>query len=127
MRSGHAFATLLCAWWALPRPAAALDPSKTLSQCTVDVWQVRDGLPGTWVRGITQTPDGYLWINVSGGVARYDGARVTRLEAPRSMELNMFDVQNMFVTPNGTLWIAPAYSEPLCVNRDILARCVPRS
>jgi signal transduction histidine kinase/ligand-binding sensor domain-containing protein len=126
MRSGHVLATLLIAWWAFPRPASALDPSKTLSQCTVDVWQVRDGLPGTWVRGITQTPDGYLWINVSGGVARYDGARVTRLEAPRTMELNMFDVQDIFVTPAGTLWIAPAYSEPLCVTRDNLARCLPK-
>ena len=125
MRSGHAFATLLIAWWAFPRPAQALDPSKGLSQCTVDVWQVRDGLPGTWVRGITQTPDGYLWINVSGGVARYDGARVTRLEAPRTMELNMFDVQDMFVSSTGTLWIAPAYSEPLCLTRDNLARCLP--
>jgi signal transduction histidine kinase/ligand-binding sensor domain-containing protein len=126
MRPGHAIAMLLIACWAVPRPAAALDPAKTLSQCTVDVWQVRDGLPGTWVRGITQTPDGYLWINVSGGVARYDGARVTRLEAPRSMELNMFDVQDMFVTAKGTLWIAPSYSDPLCLDRETLARCAPK-
>jgi signal transduction histidine kinase/ligand-binding sensor domain-containing protein len=127
MRPGKAAATLLLACWAVPRPAAALDPGKALSQCTVDVWQVRDGLPGTTVRGITQTPDGYLWINVAGGVARYDGARITRLEAPRSIELQMFDVQDMFLGEDGALWLTPAYSDPLCLRRESLARCLPGS
>jgi len=125
MRLGIPSATLLLACWAFPRPAVALDPGKTLSQCTVDVWQVRDGLPGTTVRGITQTADGYLWINVAGGVARYDGARITRLEAPRAIELQMFDVQDMFLGEDGTLWMAPAYSDPLCLRRESLARCLP--
>src|SRR5437762_1815595 len=87
----------------IARPSAAIHTAKTLAQCTVDVWQVRDGLPGTWVRGIAQTPDGYLWINVSGGVARYDGARITRLEAPHDLEVHLFDVQDMFTTADGTL------------------------
>jgi signal transduction histidine kinase/ligand-binding sensor domain-containing protein len=123
MRKRIAFATLLAALGA--RPAAALDPGKSLSQCTADVWQVRDGLPGASVRGIAQTPDGYLWINVAGGVARYDGARVTRLEAPRSMELHLFDVTDMFVTETGTLWLAPAYADPLCLRGESLTRCFP--
>jgi signal transduction histidine kinase/ligand-binding sensor domain-containing protein len=122
MRSRFAFATLLTALWAWP--AAALDPTKSLSQCTVDVWQVRDGLPGAAVRGITQTPDGYLWINAAGGMARYDGARLTRLEAPRSMELHLFDVQDLLVRDDGTLWLGPAYSDPLCLRRDSLVRCL---
>jgi signal transduction histidine kinase/ligand-binding sensor domain-containing protein len=127
MRFGKAFATLFLACLAFPRSAVALDPGKTLSQCTVDIWQVRDGLPGTTVRGITQTADGYLWINVAGGVARYDGARVTRLEAPRSIELQMFDVQDMFLGEDGALWFAPAYSDPLCLRRESLTRCLSTS
>jgi signal transduction histidine kinase/streptogramin lyase len=119
------FATLLLGPWAWP--AAALDPGKSLSQCTVDVWQVRDGLPGASVRGITQTPDGYLWINAAGGLARYDGARVTRLEAPRTMELHLFDVQDMFVTDEGTLWLSPSYADPLCLRREALVRCLPET
>jgi signal transduction histidine kinase/ligand-binding sensor domain-containing protein len=127
MRTGIALATFLLCCWAFPRPAAALDPGKTLSQCTVDVWQVRDGLPGTTVRGITQTPDGYLWINTAGGVARYDGARITRLEVPRPLELQMFDVQDMFLADDGALWLATAYSDPLCLRRESLAPCLASS
>src|SRR3954447_12174022 len=125
MRLHPVIAALLVAGWA--GPASALDPGKMLSQCTVDVWQVRDGLPGTSVKGITQTPDGYLWINVAGGVARYDGARVTRLEVPRSQELPLFDVQDMFVGDDGALWLAPAYADPLCLRRESLTRCLSSS
>jgi signal transduction histidine kinase/streptogramin lyase len=124
MRLGKAFAMLLSASWAVARPAAALDPAKSLSQCTVDVWQVRDGLPGAMVRSIAQTPDGYLWINTFGGVARYDGARLTRLEGPRAAELSLHDVQEMRLTEGGTLFLAPAYSDPLCMRNEALGPCL---
>src|SRR4051812_27484596 len=38
-------------------------------------WQTDDGLPNNMVLGITQTPDGYLWIATSTRVARFDGVR----------------------------------------------------
>jgi ligand-binding sensor domain-containing protein len=67
----------------LPQSALALDPEKGLSECTVVVWGLRDGLSGTMVRRIAQTPDGYLWIAAFGAISRFDGAR----SSPRSFPL----------------------------------------
>jgi ligand-binding sensor domain-containing protein len=33
-------------------------------------WQTKDGLPQNTPYAITQTPDGYLWVGTSGGLAR---------------------------------------------------------
>src|SRR5260370_37770492 len=40
------------------------------------VWRTQDGLPENRIRAICQTPDGYLWIGTSGGLARFDGVRL---------------------------------------------------
>jgi hypothetical protein len=40
-------------------------------------WTVQDGLPQDIVRGISQTPDGYLWIATLDGLVRFDGVRFT--------------------------------------------------
>jgi signal transduction histidine kinase/ligand-binding sensor domain-containing protein len=125
MSRRNAFVAVLFGAALFATPAFALDPGKTLSQCTVDVWQLRDGLPGTWVREITQTPDGYLWVNTFGGVARFDGARFVRLEGPPRAVRNTFDVGDLMVARDGTMWMAPAYSEPLCVHDDKLDICIP--
>src|ERR1700730_316295 len=39
------------------------------------VWRTQDGLPENRVRTIAQTPDGYLWLGTSSGLARFDGVR----------------------------------------------------
>ena len=44
---------------ALPQPARALDPDKPLDAYTVEIWGARNGLPSSFVRAISQTPDGY--------------------------------------------------------------------
>jgi len=36
-------------------------------------WTHKDGLPATDVRKIVQTPDGYLWLDTSRGLIRFDG------------------------------------------------------
>ena len=38
---------------------------------------VDSGLPENEVRGITQTPDGYLWIATFNGLVRFDGVHLT--------------------------------------------------
>ena len=75
---------MLASLLAAPPPARALDPGKTLQQCTVQTWRTRDGMPGTWVRSIVQTDEGYLWIATYGGVARYDGERLAHAGGARA-------------------------------------------
>jgi signal transduction histidine kinase/ligand-binding sensor domain-containing protein len=58
-------ATLLC----VIHPAHA--------QYGFENWTVDNGLPENEIRGITQTPDGYLWIATLNGLARFDGVRMT--------------------------------------------------
>jgi ligand-binding sensor domain-containing protein len=36
---------------------------------------VENGLPQSIVKGMAQTPDGYLWIATLDGLARFDGVR----------------------------------------------------
>jgi ligand-binding sensor domain-containing protein len=43
----------------------------------LNVWSADDGLPQNVIRGIAQTPDGYLWIATLDGLARFDGLHFT--------------------------------------------------
>jgi ligand-binding sensor domain-containing protein/signal transduction histidine kinase len=38
-------------------------------------WQTDDGMPDNGVVGVTQAPDGYLWVATGGGLVRFDGIR----------------------------------------------------
>ncbi|MEZ5308827.1 MAG: diguanylate cyclase [Pyrinomonadaceae bacterium] len=42
-----------------------------------DSWTTDEGLPQNGVRGITQTPDGYLWFTTLDGIVRFDGVQFT--------------------------------------------------
>ena len=51
--------------------------SSASAQYRFDVWTADDGLPQNIIRGICQTPDGYLWLATLDGLARFDGVRFT--------------------------------------------------
>ena len=65
---GALFAALTILLWA-GQPAHA--------QYGFEVWTVDNGLPENEVRGISQTPDGYLWIATLNGLVRFDGVHLT--------------------------------------------------
>ena len=47
------------------------------AQYRFDAWTADNGLPQNIIRGMHQTPDGYLWIATLDGVARFDGVHFT--------------------------------------------------
>jgi ligand-binding sensor domain-containing protein/signal transduction histidine kinase len=53
--------------------ARALDPDRPLQQYLRTFWGTRNGFPGGQVNGVSQTPDGYLWIGTDRGLLRFDG------------------------------------------------------
>lgn len=55
-------------------PAAAAN-----SDWSLRTWLSEDGLPDNNVAGLAQTPDGYLWIAMPSGLARFDGVRFEAL------------------------------------------------
>ncbi|MGB2629026.1 MAG: two-component regulator propeller domain-containing protein [Candidatus Acidiferrum sp.] len=64
-----------------------------------------NGLPQNVIRGIHQTPDGYLWIATFDGLARFDGVRFTifnKSTAP-GITTNRFGL--MLGTPDGDIWL----------------------
>lgn len=42
-----------------------------------DTWTTDNGLPQNGVRGLTQTPDGYIWFTTFDGLVRFDGVKFT--------------------------------------------------
>jgi len=75
-----------------------------LAQYGFEVWTVDNGLPENEIRGITQTPDGYLWIATFNGLARFDGIHLTLFnrETPGLLS-NQFGT--MLQGRGGDLWL----------------------
>ena len=71
----------------------------------VDVWDTENGLPGSTVTAIAQTPDGYLWVGTYAGLARFDGVRFVTFDPANTPELSQPSVQGLSLDANGTLWI----------------------
>jgi len=65
-------------------------------------WIPQDGLPDVDISGITQMPDGYLWLATFHGLARFDGVRFTSVS--ESSEPNPIDVSSVLTARDGTLW-----------------------
>src|SRR6202167_3378520 len=74
------------------------------AQYGFEVWTVDSGMPENEIRGITQTPDGYLWIATFNGLARFDGVHLTvfNRETPGLLS-NQFGT--MLQGKAGDLWL----------------------
>ena len=74
------------------------------AQYGFEVWTVDNGMPENEIRGITQTPDGYLWIATFNGLARFDGVHLTvfNRETPGLLS-NQFGT--MLQGRDGDLWL----------------------
>src|SRR5438067_10674489 len=77
----------------------ALDPSKRITQYSLDSWQARQGLPQSTVRSLAQTADGMLWLGTPAGLVRFDGLRFT-----------IYDKHNTPSMPHQVIW--PVASSP---------------
>ncbi len=74
-------------------------------QYGVEHWTVEDGLPQDIVRGIAQTPDGYLWITTLDGLVRFDGVRFTIFEKNNTPGLKTNRFRTMVPGRDGDLWL----------------------
>jgi PAS domain S-box-containing protein len=90
----------------LPLPlAAALDPSKLLTQYVHDVWTTANGLPQNSVLSIAQTPDGYLWLGTENGLVRFDGVRFVIFDRHNTPAFKSNVFSALLVDHHGDLWI----------------------
>ena len=84
--------------------AFALDPSLDVSQYAHHAWRLRDGFSLGNIYGMTQSPDGYLWLASEFGLFRFDGVHAVRWQAPAGQHLPE-NPNSVRVTRDGTLWI----------------------
>jgi signal transduction histidine kinase/DNA-binding response OmpR family regulator/ligand-binding sensor domain-containing protein len=70
----------------------------------VRAWTIEDGLPTSTVQDVAQTPDGYLWLSTTGGLARFDGVRFRSFGLAQGLPTNRF--QGLAVDRKGALWIS---------------------
>lgn len=68
-------------------------------------WLPQNGLPGETVQAFAQTPDGYLWVGTSEGLARFDGARFTLFARDNTPQMRENSVFCLLAERDGTLWI----------------------
>ncbi|HEX4066894.1 MAG TPA: two-component regulator propeller domain-containing protein [Acidobacteriaceae bacterium] len=96
-------AALLCLCAQLPFPLFGLNVAQF--QYTQHVWHVQDGLPEETVQALQQTPDGYLWIGTTGGLARFDGTRFITYSRNTSPGITENSVFCLLAASDGTLWL----------------------
>jgi signal transduction histidine kinase/ligand-binding sensor domain-containing protein len=77
-------------------------------------WTADSGLPQNIIRGIVQTPDGYLWVATLNGIARFDGVRFTVFDKSDTPGIVTNRFAAMVRGANGDLWL---YAENGAVTR----------
>src|SRR6266702_8850814 len=69
------------------------------------VYRVTDGLPEQTVQAFAQTPDHYLWIGTTGGLARFDGSHFTVFDRENTPVFHENSVFCLLAARDGSLWI----------------------
>jgi ligand-binding sensor domain-containing protein len=100
MRGRVALAVVLLG---LASPARALDPRRAITEYSLDVWRIADGLPQNTVQNIVQTRDGYLWLATQEGLVRYNGLSFTVFDTSNSAIPRNF-IESLYEARDGALW-----------------------
>jgi len=102
----RALATLLCLALACAvAPPAAGQESLQSGDYTITRWTTAQGLPSNVVRGLAQTPDGFLWVATMGGLARFDGVSFVVFDSVNTPQLGSGRIAAVGVDRGGRLWI----------------------
>lgn len=96
---------LPCLFIATYLHAAALTSRNSPAQYTRRVWHVQDGLPEETVQAAVQTPDGYLWVGTTGGLARFDGTHFVTYNRNTNPSLTENSVFCLMTARDGSLWL----------------------
>lgn len=91
--------------------------SQLAAQYRFESWTTDNGLPQNGLRGITQTPDGYLWFTTFDGLVRFDGAKFTVFDKNNTPVFPSNRFSQLAIDGRGTLFAATEDSE-LIVYRD---------
>jgi signal transduction histidine kinase/ligand-binding sensor domain-containing protein/CheY-like chemotaxis protein len=88
-----------------PILAAALDPSRAITQYRPDRWTRREGLPQLSVLCMLQDRAGYLWLGTQEGLARFDGVAFRSFKVDDTPALASNYVSALYEDRRGRIWI----------------------
>lgn len=83
----------------------ALDPAKTITQYSMQIWNMESGLPGNAVFAVQRTQDGYLWLGTQDGLVRFDGINFEVYTREKIPQLKCNNIRALYEDQNGALWI----------------------
>lgn len=89
----------------LAGPLLALDPGSPVDRYPVDRWDTAGEKLSNTVVALAQTPDGFLWIGTTGGLARFDGLTFSRARLLGKGEGDSLEIRALLPGRNGTLWV----------------------
>lgn len=78
------------------------------SEFTFRSWGVEDGLPRNSITALARTADGFLWIGLFDGLARFDGSRFRIFDVHSVEALHSHSIRSLQVDDGGGLWIGTA-------------------
>lgn len=89
--------------------SGAIRASETIalpdSPFVVDVWGVKDGLPGSSVISVIQRRSGYLWFATLYGLVRFDGVKFTTFDEGNTPGLESSRIVHLFEDSRSNLWV----------------------
>ena len=83
----------------------AIDGKRAVSQYLIDRWSSEQGMMGGPIYGITQTPDGYLWIGSEKGLLRFDGQTFRDIQPSNASIQPISHILTLVVDRTGVLWM----------------------
>ena len=113
---------VVCVWASPPVCKALTAPSLRDSQR--ETWDLAKGPPGREVAALAQTPDGRMWVAGRNGLAWLDGQRWNGIAKEPGFDPAK-GIVALSADDTGTLWLAPASGEPLCLKGGHATSCVP--
>ena len=102
-----------------PGVFAACSPGR----CVARVWGAGSGLPGSSVRALAVTRDGFIWAGTEAGLARFDGASFVVFDQWNTPALGDSRILSLYRAVDGALWIGTD-GGGLCAVGDGEWRCL---
>ena len=97
---------LLIIYASFPIILFSLDPSKRLTQYSIENWNDKNGLPQNSVYGIIKSKDGFIWFSTEEGFVRFDGFefKVYNDKNVDGMKVNL--CVHTLEDSKGNIWVA---------------------
>ncbi len=86
-------------------PSFALDPTKSIKQYGLDVWDANKGFPYFAIHSMIQTQDGYIWLATDEGAVRFDGVQFTLFDSSNTKGIKNNNISSFAEDGEGNLWI----------------------